>query len=205
MHIYRLVLVSATVKTHNPTTHLSTYLLIVIASFSPENEAIYSKDNNLKYDSILERKFHEQFPDLVYHENNLNPYRFTFYDDDGNAFNAAPDFYCEERNIVIELKGFQLNNVKTKNLSIEKLLAQDSFKGKLTPYDKLKFAFNHSLYKQGTVNRTIRVSNYQYNFLLVFEDKTKISTQSQNKMKEEGIDWCYVSEWQDYQFDKVTH
>jgi hypothetical protein len=154
----------------------------------------------LKYDSILEREFHEQFPDLVYHESNLKHYQFTFYDFEGCAFKASPDFYCEERNIVIELKGFQLNNITTKNLSIEKLLYQERFKGKLTPYDKLKFAFNHSLYKQGTVNRTIRVSNYHYNFLLVFEDKTKISTQSKKKMNEEGIDWCFVSQWQEYQF-----
>jgi hypothetical protein len=154
----------------------------------------------LKYDSILEREFHERYPDLVYHKSNLKHYQFTFYDFEGFAFKASPDFYCEEKNIVIELKGFQLNNIKTKSLSVESLLSQESFKGKLTPYDKLKFGFNHSLYKQGTVNRTIRVSNYQYNFLLVFEDKTKISTQSKNKMNKESIDWCFVSQWQEYQF-----
>jgi len=159
----------------------------------------------LKYDSILERKFHEQFPDLVYHENNLKHYPFTFYDSDGVAFKASPDFYCEERNIVIELKGRKLNNVATKKLSIDKLASQEQYNGKLTDYHKLLFAFNHSLYKQATVNRAIRDSNYQYNFLLVFEDKTDLTTQSKNKMKKEGIDWCYASEWQDYQFDKIEH
>lgn len=172
-----------------------------IASFSKRNEAVHSpKDNNLNYDSILERTFHEQFPSLVYHENNLKHYPFTFYDSDGVAFKASPDFYCEERNIVIELKGFKLNNVATKKVSLEKLASQEKYNGTLTNYHKLLYAFNHSLYKQAAVNRTIRGSNYQYNFLLVFVDGTKLTTQSKNRMKEQQIDWCFASDWQDYQF-----
>jgi hypothetical protein len=157
----------------------------------------------LKYDSTLERKFHEQFPDLVYHENNLKHYPFTFYDSEGTPFNASPDFYCSERNIVIELKGKQLNTAKTKYKSDAEILnKRRRFGDKYLTFYQLKHGFNHSLYKQGTVNRTIRASNYQYQFLLVFTDGTKITTNSINKMKAEKIDWCFASEWLEYEFKK---
>jgi hypothetical protein len=160
----------------------------------------------LKYDSILERKFHEQFPDLIYHENNLKTFPYTFYDEDGVAFQASPDFYCEQRNIVIELKGSQLNTHKTKLVCAEKIQYQlNRFGNKEEDFYLLKHGFNQSLFKQGIVNRGIRSSNYQYQFLLIFTDDTKLSTQSKNKMAVEKIDWCYVSEWQDYQFDKVGY
>jgi len=153
----------------------------------------------LSYDSAIEENFHQQYPNLIYHADNHKHYPFTFFDDDGEKFKAAPDFYCNERNLVIELKGFQLNNVKNKSASKDKLQTQLEFNGDLKPYDKLRYGFNHSIYKQGAVNRTISASNYQYKFLLVFTDNTKLSAQSKNKMIKEQIDWCYVKEWENYQ------
>ena len=157
----------------------------------------------MKYDSILERKFHEQFSDLVYHENNLKHYPITFYDLEGTPFKASPDFYCKKRNIVIELKGSQLNTNKTKLKCTQKIQYQlNRFGSKEEKYYRLKNGFNQSIFKQGIVNRSIRSSNYQFQFLLVFTDDTKLSTQSKNKMKAEKIDWCFANEWQEYEFNK---
>jgi hypothetical protein len=161
-----------------------------------------TRTHNLKYDSILEQKFHEQFSDLIYHENNFNHYPLTFYDAEAVGYKATPDFYCDQRNIVIELKGHQLNNTKSKLLSNSKLQNQQSFRGSLTTFDHLRYGWNHSRYKQGTVNRCIRSSNYQYQFLLVFTNDTKLSTQAKNSMAKEKIDWCFASEWQGYTFNK---
>jgi len=156
----------------------------------------------LKYDSILEREFHEQFPDLIYQEDNLKHLPFTFYDSDGVSFKASPDFYFKQRNIVIELKGHQLNTIKSKKDSTEKMHYHRSRFRELTPYHQLKYGFNHSLFKQGAVNRTLRLSNYQYQFLLVFADGTELTTQAKTKLTEEKVDWCFASDWESYTFDK---
>ena len=46
------------------------------------------------------------------------------------------------------------------------------FGSKEEKFYRLKHGFNQSIFKQGIVNRSIRSSNYQYQFLLVFTDDT---------------------------------
>jgi hypothetical protein len=110
-----------------------------------------------------------------------------------------------ERNLVIELKGRQLNNVKTKVSSQENLQKQQSYKGCLSSFDQLKYGFNHSVFKQGKVCRGLRDSNYQYSLLIVFTDDTKLTTQAINKMKSEKLDWCFVTDYKCYQLQYITN
>lgn len=157
------------------------------------------------YDSKIEEQFHRKHPDLIYVSDNHQYFPQTFYDASGAPFKATPDFYDRERNLVIELKGRQLNNVKTKVSSQENLQKQQSYKGCLSSFDQLKYGFNHSVFKQGKVCRGLRDSNYQYSLLIVFTDDTKLTTQAINKMKSEKLDWCFVTDYQCYQLQYITN
>ena len=123
------------------------------------------------------------------------PYKTTFYDEDGTPFKAYPDFWHPESRTVIEFKAHQLNTCKTKAESQQKLDKQEEFKGYLKFYDKLKWGWNHSLYKQAKVQSSLQ--SLGHNMLVVFADETKISTQNKNLMNKIGLKWCFESELSD--------
>lgn len=126
------------------------------------------------------------------------PYKTIFYDEDGVPFKAFPDFWHPESQTAIEYKAHQLNNCKTKAESQSKLDKQKDFRSKLTFFDQLKWGWNHSLYKQAKVQSSLK--SLGHNMLVVFADDTKLSTQSQNKMKKENLIWCYESEIETHLF-----
>lgn len=45
------------------------------------------------------------------------------------------------------------------------------------------------MYKQATVQNSL--SSLGFEMLVVFSDKTKLSTQNKNKMKSLDLEWCY--------------
>ncbi|MCY9871809.1 hypothetical protein [Vibrio barjaei] len=120
------------------------------------------------------------------------PYKTTFYDEDGTPFKAYPDFWHAESQTAIEYKAHQLNTCKTKADSQQKLDNQQEFRGKVTFFDKLKWGWNHSLYKQAKVQNSLESLGHK--MLVVFADETKLSTQNKNKMAKANLTWCWESE-----------
>lgn len=139
------------------------------------------------YDSKEEELFHERNPFLI-QSNKILP--FTFYDDNAQAFNAKGDFYHSDSNTIIEFKAHQLNTSKTQ-LDAETKYNKSFSKDGL--HKQLKFAWNHSVFKQAAVCRCV-TEQTEFNFLLVFKDGTKLSSRAKNKMSTEQLNWCYESE-----------
>jgi hypothetical protein len=144
-------------------------------------------NNKNKYDSQAEQTFHEQYPHLQLVTGTY--YQTTFEDSNGVAFNARPDFYCTFTDLQIEFKCNQLNTTKSKADSQMKLDKQREHKA-LSLYDLLNFGWNHSIYKQGKVGRTIP------NFCIVFTENTKLSSYSKNLMDKQGINWMFIKQYQ---------
>ena len=123
----------------------------------------------------------------------------TFKDSNNETFRARPDFMYN--GIYIEYKSHQLNTSSSRLDAITKWENQQHW---IAPrhraYNKLKIDWNHSVYKQGIVARA-----YPDNFLLVFKEGTKLSTQSKNRMKEQEITWCYEPEMMEHLSSKTLH
>jgi len=142
----------------------------------------------IKYDSDIEQNFHLQFPFLELVNDTF--FDKTFRDTENTPFKAKADFTCPITGLVIELKGYQLNNIKTKSASNNRQLNITNFKGWLTPKDLLETGFNHSLYKHSIVSKEIP------NYAIVFKDDTKISSTSKNKMVKENINFMFAKDYQ---------
>lgn len=140
------------------------------------------------YDSQEEKLFHQRNLLLIL-SNKVLP--FTFYDDNAQAFNAKGDFYHSESNTIIEFKAHQLNTSKTQSDAEAKYNKSFSQEGL---HKRLKFSWNHSVFKQAKVCRHI-TNLTEYNFLLVFKDGTKLSPQAKNRMNKEQLNWCFESEY----------
>ncbi|MEZ8383483.1 MULTISPECIES: hypothetical protein [Vibrio] len=148
---------------------------------------------NNGYDSKEECLFHLSNPYLKSIQD--KPYKTTFYDEDGTPFKAHPDFWHPESKTVIEFKAHQLNTCKTKAESQQKLDNQQEFRGKLTFFDKLKWGWNHSIYKQSKVQSSL--NSLGHSMLVVFSDRTKLSTRNKNLMNKISLKWCFESELSD--------
>jgi hypothetical protein len=148
---------------------------------------------NNGYDSKEECLFHLNNPYLKSIQS--QPYKTTFYDEDGSPFKAYPDFWHAESQTAIEFKAHQLNTCKTKAASQSKLDNQQKFRGKLTFFDKLKWGWNHSMYKQAKVQSSLAALGHK---MVVFADETKISTQSKNRMDKIDLTWCFEYELPQY-------
>tara|TARA_Y100000588_G_C14097302_1_gene857185 strand:- start:384 stop:860 length:477 start_codon:yes stop_codon:yes gene_type:complete len=145
---------------------------------------------NNGYDSLAECKFHLNNKHL-----NLitdKPYKMTFYDENGEAFTAYPDFYDPKSQLVIEFKDYKLNTHTTKKSSEERKQQIEGFKGKLSRLDKLNHGWNHSMFKQAKVQSSLAAKGFK--MLVVFSDDTKLSTTNKNKMDKLGLEWCYERE-----------
>ncbi|WP_299692319.1 hypothetical protein [uncultured Vibrio sp.] len=141
---------------------------------------------NNGYDSAAECLFHLNNPHL---QSTSEPYKATFYDASGSPFKAYPDFYDSDRKLIIEYKAHQLNTCETKAISFEKLEEVQQFKGKLTFFDKLKYGWNHSIYKQAKVQSSLK--SLGFDMVVVFADGTKLTKQSINKMEKAGLHWVW--------------
>ena len=149
---------------------------------------------NNGYASIEECIFHINNPhvEIVVDK----PYKMNFFDDNGHVFKAYPDFYDKSSLTVIEYKAHQLNNYQTKESCQQKLDNQKEFRGKVTSFDKLKFGWNHSMYKQRIVQRTLESLGHK--MLVVFSDTTKLSTRNKNLMKKIDLTWCWEKDLPEY-------
>lgn len=149
-----------------------------------------------KYDSLAEEAFHARNPSLIHHTNN---YPCWFKDDTGSTWRAKPDFFDLQSQTFIEFKCHQLNSKLTKLEAEQKLLAAQQFKKQCYLIDKLNNAWNHSYIKQSIVQRTL--ANDGINMMVVFANKTKLSTQFKNRMKLIGLKWQYETDY----FSKSVH
>ena len=148
----------------------------------------------MNYDSKEEFNFHKRNPDLEY----LSAYYTqTFEDCNHHVFNAKPDFFNHTLNCFIEYKSHQLNTIKSFDDYLTKWDKQQSF---IKPHNYyislLKMGWNHSINKQAIVASTLKADDL--NYLLVFKDSTKLSTQSKNKMDKLLLPWCYESDLSTY-------
>lgn len=138
-----------------------------------------------KYDSLAEHAFHKRHPELVMVKGTFQ----NEFHDGTQTFQACPDFWDPSAQCYIEFKCHQLNNHLTKSEAAQKLQSAIEFKGHELLIDKLKHGWNHSYIKQSIVQRALAEKGIH--LVLVFADKTKLSTQSKNRMKLAGLKWQY--------------
>lgn len=147
-----------------------------------------------KYDSKAERAFHARHPHLISLQNDY--YQSAFTDENGDVFRAKPDFFDPdfgEAGTYIEFKCHQLNTKQTRSKSHEAENKIISYKGYLHNVDKLKNSWNHSLYKQAIVQKTLDSKDVQ--MIVVFDSHTKLSKQNKNKMKDTGLKYVMESDY----------
>ena len=148
------------------------------------------------YDSKAEYHFHSRNPHLIYNIEN-RPFRYTFYDDNGEQFKACADFFDPTNNIAIEFKCSKLNKSATKEIARDTWREFSKYH-RDTLFNRTRYQWNHSSFKQGIVSRTVNSELCPYNFIVIFKDTTKLTTRKNGDiafMERQGINWSYESDY----------
>jgi hypothetical protein len=91
-----------------------------------------------------------------------------FHDGEDEAFRAKNDFYNSDLDIHVEVKGNSLNNKRCKRTAENAFNNVESWRYQKNPtYYQIKYQWNHSAYKQASVQQQLTPAR----FMIVFTEK----------------------------------
>ena len=141
----------------------------------------------MRFDSLSEENFYKRNQSIL----TIPEDRFfqqSFRDVDDTSFNAAYDFLLGA--FYIEYKCHQLNTIETKQQASLKRAQQAPYiNASNAQYKSLQLDWNHSLYKHKAVQDVLGDL-----YIIVFDDKTKLTKRFANTLDRHNINWCFESD-----------
>ncbi|WP_299665077.1 hypothetical protein [uncultured Psychromonas sp.] len=149
------------------------------------------------YDSKQEMYFHQRNPELQYNFKD-EPFDYTFKDQNFENFKCIWDFYDKETNTYIEFKSYKLNKNPTKEICRNTWQAFTTYNKRPSLYNKLNYSWSNGGIKQTIVSRKINSDEFDFNFIVVFSDSTKLTDNKRGDkayMNNLGLKWSYESSY----------
>jgi len=149
------------------------------------------------YDSKQESYFHKRHPELQYNFKG-EPFDYTFKDINFEPFKCIWDFYDADTNTYIEYKSYKLNKNPTKEICRNTWEGFTTYNKRPSIYNKMNYSWSNSGMKQSIVSHKINSDDFDFNFIVVFSDKTKLTDNKRGDkayMNGLGLNYCMESEY----------
>jgi hypothetical protein len=145
-----------------------------------------------KFDSKAEAEAHHIFIQLGA-TRCTSPFDLIFMDKKGEQFKAKPDYFHAGAGLFIEYKSGSLNSITHVQASRNRLESQAQYRGgEASAFDKLRYGWNQSRYKQAIVQDALSYRN----FIVVFKDAP--SLEEAEAYKKCGIVFCTLDSLRSY-------